>query len=130
MPHFHLLTPRLPVLDLKRTMGFYTNTLGFQVDVFFPEDQPTFCILNRDQVSVGFFVTDHCRPAATVGTGELYIEVQDAKGLHADLKDKVPIEWGPEVYFYGRREFAFRDPNGYLIIITEPTDDPVTCSEE
>jgi len=25
---------------------------------------------------------------------------------------------GPEVSFYGRREFAFRDPDGYVIIIS------------
>jgi hypothetical protein len=43
--------------------------------------------------------------------------------MHADLAGVVPIEWGPEVYFYGRREFAVRDPDGYLLIFTEPTDE-------
>lgn len=35
--------------------------------------------------------------------------------------------WGPEVYHYGRREFSIRDPNGYELIFSEPTDDPPTC---
>jgi len=37
---------------------------------------------------------------------------------------------GPEVSFYGRREFAFRDPEEYVIIISEKTGDPVTAVEE
>jgi hypothetical protein len=41
----------------------------------------------------------------------------------------VPIEWGPEVYSYGRREFAVRDPDGYLVIFTEPTDEAPTTTE-
>jgi catechol 2,3-dioxygenase-like lactoylglutathione lyase family enzyme len=28
------------------------------------------------------------------------------------------------------REFAFRDPDGHLIIISEETDDPVTAAED
>jgi len=46
------------------------------------------------------------------------------------LKGRVTVEWGPEVYFYQRREFAFRDPDGHLIIISEETDDPVTAAED
>jgi hypothetical protein len=34
------------------------------------------------------------------------------------------------VYQYGRREFAIRDPNGYMIIFTEQTDDPPTCADD
>ena len=39
------------------------------------------------------------------------------------------IEWGPEVYAYHRREFAFRDPDGHLVIVSEETDDPVTADD-
>lgn len=60
---------------------------------------------------------------------ELSIEVIDARALHALLEPTVPIEWGPEVYSYGRREFAIRDPDRYVIIFTEPTDEPPTTSE-
>jgi hypothetical protein len=52
-----------------------------------------------------------------------------AIGLHELLKARVPIEWGPEVYAYGRPEFAIRDLGGYVIIFTEPTDDPPTTSD-
>jgi hypothetical protein len=39
------------------------------------------------------------------------------------------VEWGPEVYRYARRELAVRDPNGYLVILSEETSDPPTCVE-
>lgn len=127
MPHFFQVTPRVPVTDLRRTIDFYTQILGFTEDVVWPEDQPTFCILARDTVSLGFFVPDGCRTGAKQGTCDLYIEVDGVRELHTELKDKLKIEWGPEVYSYGRREFAFRDPDGYLIILTEETDDPPAC---
>ena len=60
----------------------------------------------------------------------LYFDVHDALAVLEVLKDKVTIEWGPEVYFYQRREFAFRDPDGHLVIISEETDDPVTAVED
>lgn len=122
--------PRLPVADLGRTVRFYTDLLGFRAGVLWPDDNPTFAILDRDAVSLGFFAPDPHRGQVTIGTADLYLAVDDVRGLHAHLQGRVPVEWGPEVYFYGRREFAVRDPDGYLLIFTEPTDDPPTCPEE
>lgn len=123
------VVPRLPVADLGRTIAFYTGTLGFRVSVLWPDDAPTFAILDRDAVSLGFFTPNAHRGQVTVGTADLYLGTEDVTGLHAAIRDRVPIEWGPEVYVYGRREFAVRDPDGYLLIFTEPTDDPPTCPE-
>jgi catechol 2,3-dioxygenase-like lactoylglutathione lyase family enzyme len=117
------------VADLGRTIAFYTRVLGFQVSVLWPDEKPTFAILDRDEVSLGFFTPDAHRGQVTIGTADLYLGTEDVLGLHAAIKDRVKIEWGPEVYFYGRQEFAVRDPDGYLLIFTEPTDDPPTCSE-
>jgi catechol 2,3-dioxygenase-like lactoylglutathione lyase family enzyme len=124
---FQAVIPRLPVADLGRTVAFYTRVLGFRVSVLWPENHPTFAILDRDAVSLGFFTPNAIRGSVTIGTADLYIATEDVPALHAAIKDVVAIEWGPEVYFYGRREFAVRDPDGYLLIFTEPTDDPPTC---
>jgi len=99
------------------------------VDSTFPEENPQFALLSRDSVAIQIGgpaskKTDAERPTVT-----LYLDVDDAMGLHAELKDRVTIEWGPEVYFYQRREFAFRDPDGHLIIVSEETDDPPTHSD-
>lgn len=128
MPTLSQVTPRLPVNDLRRTIVFYTEHLGFGVDVLWPDRRPTFVILCRDSTSLGFFELAEHQPGP-IGYAELYIEVTDAGKLHQSLMDRVPIEWGPEVYSYGRREFAVRDPDGYLVIFTEPTNEPPTTSE-
>jgi catechol 2,3-dioxygenase-like lactoylglutathione lyase family enzyme len=110
-------------------VAFYTGVFGFRVSALWPDDRPTFVILDRDAVSLGFFTPDAHRGRVTIGTADLYLGADDVRGLHAAIKDLVTVEWGPEVYFYGRREFAVRDPDGYLLIFTEPTDDPATCPE-
>jgi len=128
MPRFTQVTPRLPVKDLRRTIDFYVGQLGFVTDVLWPEREPTFAILCRDTTSLGFFEpNEHQRGA--MGYAELYIQVTDALALHDWLAQRVAIEWGPEIYSYGRREFAFRDPDGYLVILTEPIDEPPTPDE-
>ena len=126
-PRLTGVTPRLPVADLARTVAFYTRVLGFQLSVLWPDNEPTFAILDRDAVSLGFFTPDAHRGPVAIGTADLYLGTEDVLALHAAIKDVVKVEWGPEVYFYGRREFAVRDPDGYLLIFTEPTDEPTDC---
>jgi catechol 2,3-dioxygenase-like lactoylglutathione lyase family enzyme len=128
MPTFEHVTPGLPVSDLRRTVEFYSGVLGFGVDVLWPDSRPTFAILCKDSTSLGFFEPTEHRPGQ-IGDAQLYSEVTGALALHESLKTRCPIEWGPEVYSYGRREFALRDPDGYLIIFTEPTNEPPSTSE-
>jgi len=84
--------------------------------------------MRRGGSSVGFFEPNEHQPGPP-GYAELYIEVEGVSELHAELATTLPIEWGPEVYSYGRREFAVRDPNRYLLIFTEVTTDPPSTSE-
>ena len=130
MVRYNGVIPRLPVADLRRTLAFYTGVLGFRLSAMWPDEAPTFCILDRDDVSLGFFTPDALRGPATIGTADLYLAVDDVRALHESIRDTVDIEWGPEIFFYGRREFAVRDPDGYLLIFTEPTDDPPTFPSE
>jgi catechol 2,3-dioxygenase-like lactoylglutathione lyase family enzyme len=128
MTEFRQVTPRLPSRDLQRTIAFYTERLGFEVDVTWPEEKPSFVILRRDATSIAFFEPNEHQPG-NVGYVELYIEVNDALELHRAIAPHVSIEWGPEIYSYGRREFAIRDPDDYLVIFTESTDEPPTTPE-
>jgi catechol 2,3-dioxygenase-like lactoylglutathione lyase family enzyme len=125
---FVRVTPRLPVKSLDCTIAFYRDILGFEVAFVWPEPDPTFAMLLRDQIQVAFFETTEHNPV-TIGSAELYIEVADAKAMHQAIRGVVTVEWGPEVYTYKRREFAIRDPDRYLVVFTEPTDDPPTTDE-
>jgi catechol 2,3-dioxygenase-like lactoylglutathione lyase family enzyme len=127
---FNSLEPRLHTADFKKSVAFYRDVLGFEVLSTFPEDTPSFALLARDGVGLQIGGIDTTKAAASPPTVTLYFDVRDALALHKALKDKVTIEWGPEVFFYHRREFALRDPDGHLVIISEETEDPVTCVEE
>jgi hypothetical protein len=69
-----------------------------------------------------FMTNDHCGEPSLSGT--LYVEVEDALGLHRDLSGRVEVLWGPEVYPYGMLEFAIRDVDGYTISFGQPVDPP------
>ena len=116
------VVPRLKSADLKRTIRYYAKTLGLKTAVLWPRRKPIFCILDRGGVRIAFI-----QGGPPSSSTELSFEVEDAAGWHRKLKRKVEIEWGPEVYSYGRREFAFRDPDGHMIILSEPTKDTPTC---
>lgn len=117
---------RLAVTDVKRSAAFYSDAFGLQVGTLWPDDRPEFATLGRDGLRLQLGLSD----SSEVGGCTLCFDVDDATALHRKLKDKVTIEWGPEVYFYHRREFAFRDPDGHTIIVSEVTSDPVTCEED
>src|SRR4029450_6552500 len=96
---FNRSSPRLPVVDLRRTVEFYTQTLGFAEGLLWPEDNPTFCILNHGDLTVAFFTRDSRPDAGGIGACDLYVEAEDVVGIHETLKEKVKVEWGPEVFF-------------------------------
>jgi catechol 2,3-dioxygenase-like lactoylglutathione lyase family enzyme len=126
---FRQLTPLLKTLDLTQTVAFYTALLGFQVTALHPTNAPNFCILTRDGLEISFY--QDSREAETVPqlTGQLYFDVEDVTTLYQDLKQRLPILWGLEVYSYQRREFAIKDCNGYTLAFSEPTTAAATCPE-
>ncbi len=129
MPTYRTLEPRLHVADFAASLAFYRDVLGFTVETVFPPQAPSFAILTRDRVALQLGGPGGGKDPAMAASCTLYFDVRDVQGEHARLKGLVPIEWGPEVYFYRRREFAVRDPDGHLVVLSEPTDDPVTCRE-
>jgi catechol 2,3-dioxygenase-like lactoylglutathione lyase family enzyme len=130
MPRICCIEPRLHVADLQRAIAFYHDVLGFTLTAVFPEAHPTFAMMLRDGVGIQLGGIGGVRGAGDPSTCTLWIDVEDVLALHAAVSARVAIEWGPEVYLYGRRELGFRDPDGNLIVLSEETDDPVTCREQ
>lgn len=128
MPRFHRIEPRLAVADLARSLGFYRDLLGFAVEGPWPADHPEFAILDRDGVRLQL-VDGLGAGGASPGGGIVWLDVAGVAALYEVIRPSVPIDWGPEVYTYGRREFAVRDPDGNQVIFSEATDDPPTCEE-
>ena len=52
--NFSRLTPILTTDDMDATIGFYRDTLGFEVTGRMPEENPTWCFLKRDGAALMF----------------------------------------------------------------------------
>ena len=117
---FKSITPFLKTKDLAQTIRFYVDLLGFVVDSKWPADNPTDCILDNGHVHLAFSTDPQNWYGSPGLSGQLWIDIDDVLALHASLVGKVPMEWGLEVYSYGRREFAIKDCNGYLLTFSQP----------
>jgi catechol 2,3-dioxygenase-like lactoylglutathione lyase family enzyme len=125
------LTPNLIVSDVLRSLEFYRDVLGFTVPVTVPEAEPfVFAIvqsgpveifLNAPEPAIAEYPAFKDRPIG--GTLTLFIEVANIALAHATLQDKVNIVMPLEHKWYGSTEFAFEDPDGYLITFAE-RDEP------
>jgi lactoylglutathione lyase len=127
MPHFKKLTPNLLVASVERSLAFYVNTLGFERGMTVPDASP-FVFASVTSGPVEIFFND----AATAvkeypafggkpigATGTLFIEVDGVDVLHDRLKSTVKIVMPLVTQFYGMREFAIDDPDGYVITFAE-----------
>ncbi len=115
--------------DLQATIDFYSGVLGFVLDSASPPHDPRICFLDHGPVHLCFYLDLERRDPEPCLSGQLYFHVEDVRAYHRRIKDEVEIVWGPEVYSYGRREFAVRDPNGYILTFSEPSDDPPQCPD-
>jgi catechol 2,3-dioxygenase-like lactoylglutathione lyase family enzyme len=130
MPSIKAIEARIDVANVTRSAAFYADVLGFEVGPLWPDPLPQFAILNRDGLRLQLGRREDTSVRASHPACTLWFDVAGLADLHSTIKEKVNIEWGPEVYFYQRREFAFRDPDGYLVILSEVTDDPPTCEKD
>jgi uncharacterized glyoxalase superfamily protein PhnB len=121
------LTPNLMVEDVSRTLGFYRDTLGFEVLMTLPEAPPfDFAIVRRDQVELMFQSRQSLSenvPAlagSSIGASQtFYLEVVGIRDLYEQLQDTVDIVVDLHTTFYGTQEFYFRDINGYILSYSE-----------
>jgi uncharacterized glyoxalase superfamily protein PhnB len=112
---FDRLTPMLWTNDLKGTMAFYQNTLGFELDEYNEEWQ--WCHLHKDTVNLMFTIpNEHALYGGTpVFTGSFYIYTEEIDALWNELKSRATISYELTNFPHNMREFAILDNNGYLL---------------
>jgi len=121
------LTPNLIVSSVERSVAFYRDVLGFEVSMTVPEEAPfVFAALTSGSVEVFLNALEPAtaeypsfkdRPIG--GTFTMFIEVTGIADVHAGLQSRVRIVMPLEKKWYGMTEFAFEDPDGYLITFAE-----------
>jgi len=125
---FQKLTPNLVVRDVATSMEFYRSVLGFQPAIKVPEQPPyVFGSVTSGGVEIFFndqkAVAEDYPPLGTRpigGTLTLFVEVEGIEEILAAVqKSKARIVMPLKQQFYGMREFAFEDPEGWIVTIAE-----------
>jgi uncharacterized glyoxalase superfamily protein PhnB len=135
MPQFNKLTPNLLVANVERSLAFYVDVLGFERGMTVPE-QPSFVFASVTSGSVEIFFND----AATAvkeypgfagkplgATGSMFIELDGTEpidALHDRIKARATVTMALVTQFYGMREFAIADPDGYVITFAQRVVQP------
>jgi catechol 2,3-dioxygenase-like lactoylglutathione lyase family enzyme len=120
----------LAVTDVGRSVAFYTEHLGFAVDVLY--DDPPYATLTRDGVRLSLAEQGHPgpdRPGIAMAVPAdvtrlpvvLVLEVDDARDLHARLATEgVTFLAEPWEAPWGGSRFFVVDPDGYLVELEQP----------
>jgi len=117
----------LMVEDVNRTVEFYAHFLGFELLTSVPEEGKfEWAMMRRDKVEIMFQARSSLgedipalADAPIGGSLTFYTEVTGLKDLYDGLEGKVEIVQDLHITFYGTKEFAFRDCNGYIVAYSE-----------
>ena len=129
MPRFNKLTPNLLVASVERSLAFYVDVLGFERGMTVPDQSP-YVFASVTSGAVEIFFND---AAAAVkeypafagkplgATGTMYVEMsgEPIDAFHDRIKNRVTVTMPLVTQFYGVREFAIADPDGYVITFAE-----------
>lgn len=124
---YETITTNIMVANVKETIKFYEEKLGFQKVVSVPEEGEVlnFAILNKDKVSIMLQEQKNLleeystlQKEAIIPTFTLFITVDDVAKIYNELKNKVRIAKDLHKTFYGKEEFAIFDNNGNILTIS------------
>ena len=121
------LTPNLVVSNVEASLKFYREMLGLETGMTVPEQAPyVFGSVTNGAVELFFndqkvVAAEYPKLAATIGGSfTLYMEVDDLRAVQDQVqKNGAKISMPVTEQFYGMREFAFEDGDGYTITIAE-----------
>jgi len=115
------ISPTLAVRNMKQTIEFYKNSLGFKMGMAFPDaDNPEYADLSKDGMVLMFILAENIGigKEEKLGVGvNIYMQVDgDIDEYYNELKNKgvkivVDIKDEP----YGIRDFMVEDIDGYKL---------------
>src|SRR5690606_32446380 len=130
VPTLEGFAPLLQVFDMRRSLAFYRDVLGFTVVASSdPEDDPDWVLLRRDGIALMLntmyerderpAVPPRTRTAAHRDMG-LYCPCRDRDAAYGHLQACGVDATMPAAAPYGMRQIRARDPDGYEICLQWP----------
>jgi catechol 2,3-dioxygenase-like lactoylglutathione lyase family enzyme len=119
--------PYFPVADVAAAGEYYRAVLGFECE-YAAGDPPIFAVYSRSGAPIMFRQADQpgliCPNERQGGTWDVFFWVDDVMKLHAELAGAgATVVYAPVVQPYGMKEFAVRDPNGYVLGFGQTSQD-------
>ena len=119
------ISPTLAVRNMKQTIEFYKNSLGFEMGMAFPDaDNPEYADLSKDGMVIMFILAENIGIGSEekLGVGvNIYMQIDgDIDEYYNKLKNKgvkivVDIKDEP----YGIRDFTVEDIDGYKLTFNQ-----------
>ena len=128
-----ILSPTLAVRDMKQTIEFYKNSLGFKMGMTFPDaDNPEYVDLSKDGMVLMFIPAENCDTGRDekLGIGvNLYMHIDgDIDEYYQELKKKgVSIAVDIKDEPYGIRDFTVEDIDGYKLTFNTVSKTAKNC---
>jgi uncharacterized glyoxalase superfamily protein PhnB len=135
---FKSLAPNMAVKDVKATVEFYHDILGFNLLMAVPETQDcvddtlidgkayVYAMVGCDSINIMFQREDSFREDVILAEGDkigasvtFYFELDGLDDFYAGVKDKVAKKTEIITTWYGQREFYLIDNNGYILGFAE-----------
>ena len=116
------LKPLFQVYDMRASVAFYTDKLGFELnETYEPDGHLYWASLKRDGVEIMLNAcwedderTDRVDPVRVKGhnDAELYFHCDDVDAIYQELKGRGANVQAPTEQ-HGRREVTIKDPDGF-----------------
>ena len=127
------ISATLAVRNMRQTIEFYKNSLGFKMGMAFPDaDNPEYVDLSKDGMVLMFI------PAENIGIGQeekmgiglnIYMQIdEDIDEYYNELKNngvKMVVDIKDEPY--GIRDFTIQDVDGYELTFNQVSEAVKTC---
>jgi uncharacterized glyoxalase superfamily protein PhnB len=132
------LTPNFAVADIRQTVQFYRENLGFELVMAVPATQDgvdtqlagdkkyVYAMMQREQVELMFQQRDSFHEDISLAGNEsigasvsFYMEGKDIEPFYAELKSRDIQVSDLKLTWYGIKEFYMKDNNGYILGFAE-----------
>lgn len=135
------MSPNLEVSNIKETVAFYSENLGFELVMAVPQSQDgiehtlaegteyVYAMMQKDGIEWMFQRSDTFKNDVIFSEGlaigatvSFYMDVIGIKELHENLRSKKLQMTDLKTTWYGMQEFYVKDNNGYILGFAEKAD--------